>query len=103
MDVEGIHRPAAALRHLGVAGGRDFIQTVCPVHHPGTLGAKERERTRNQFGELRARYADELSRGTGWIGERTEQVERCADPQLAPGWCRVPHGRMERRCEEERD
>ena len=61
------------------------------------------QRARQQLGQLRPRHADDLTRRARGVRQRTEQIERRANPQLTPGGRRVLHRRMKRRREEERD
>jgi hypothetical protein len=73
------------------------------VDHPGTLGPQKRQRARDELGQFRARHADELPGGAGRIGQRPEEVERRPDPEFLACRRGVPHRRVERRREEERD
>ena len=73
------------------------------MHDPRALGPEERERPRDELGQLRPRHADELARRAGRVRERAQQVEGGADAEIAARHGGVAHRRMKRRREEERD
>ena len=83
VHVERVHGPLPALRDLRVAGRRDLVEAVGPVHDPRALGPEERERPRDELGQLRPRHADELPRRAGRVRQRAEQVEGRADAEIA--------------------
>jgi hypothetical protein len=103
VHVEGVHGAVATLGDLGVAGRRDLVEAVGPVHDPRARRAEHHQRARQELGELGARHADDLPRRARGIGERSEQVERRPQAELAPCRARMAHRRMKRRREEERD
>ena len=83
VHVERVHRAAAALGHLRVAGRRDLVDAVGAVHDPGALRAEQQQRARQQLGQLRPRHADDLPRRARRVRQRPEQVERRADAEIA--------------------
>ena len=101
--MESRHRPAAHFAHPRGPHGRDLVDPLRPVHHPGAFRAERGQGAGHQVDQLRPRHADHLPPGAGRVGQRAEQVERRADAQFPAHRPGVAHRRMEGGREEERD
>src|SRR5439155_27123467 len=81
-------RLQAAVRGTGgdesFVGDRYFIETVCAMHYPCILDAQQRESLRDPFNERTLPDPYNLKWRTRGIRERTQQIERGADAELAP-------------------
>ena len=103
MDVKRVDAPIPQLGDLGMTERRDLIQSAGAVHDPRAFRAKQPQRPRDELGVLGPRHADELAAGAGRIGQRPEEIEGSPHAELPPRRPGVPHRRMPRRREEERE
>src|SRR5438067_761283 len=82
MQIKRVHCPVAALGYFRVSRRRELVESIRPVHDPRPLRTELRQRSGNEFSELRPRNADELPGGAGRIREWSEQIECGPHPKL---------------------
>ena len=70
---------------------RNFVEAVGAVDNECALDSELRESTREKFGVMRRRNADDLCGGSGRIGERAEKIENGANAKSAARGNRVFH------------
>src|SRR5258708_2259927 len=91
------------LQNERLGGGGNFIQTVRAVHYETALQSERGQSLGHEFRGVCRWGADELRRGSGRIGERTEKIECRAHVDLQPRRLRVFHGWMHGGREQETD
>ena len=91
-DGESTDLPIPVFGDIGRTGGGDLVQTVMTVHHPNTFGAQTPQNLGQWLHPVCREDADHLTAGTGWIRQRSQQVEDGADAKLGTDGHDMAHG-----------
>ena len=103
VEVEGAHAAFAQVADAVRAGGRQLVQVAVAVEHQRGMAAQRAQHLGQDLRQGRVVHADDLVRGAGRVGQRSEHVEDGALAQLAAGADRMFHGRVELRRKQEAD
>ena len=97
------NRAVADFEHLRRRPRRYLVHPVLAMHNHRVSGSQFDQRLRHHGGQPRLGNADQPARGTGGVGNRTEQVEQSSDSELLSNWRHTRHRRMIVRSEKETD
>ena len=101
-DAVALHRAVAYLGHVGHAGDGHLVEPLA-VDHEGVAGPQRRQHAAQHRHPARLVDPHHLVAGAGRVGQRPEQVEDGAHPQLAPDAGHRLEGGVEPLREEEAD
>ncbi len=82
--------------NAGRPADADFIQGAFAAEDEGFARAEVFQYTGHFFGQIRIVHPEHLDGGSRRIGQRAEQVEKGAEPELAPNLRDAGHGRVEK-------